>query len=98
MRQRDRRQSKVRLELTEAAPSSSIELLQRLAVRQPGIEGRVARAILEAAGVNASPNTASMVLSETKKLLRYLKAKKLLADDFQERRTQIADDFIERYD
>jgi hypothetical protein len=93
---RKQSKSEVRLELTEAAPHSSIELLQRLAVRQPEIEARAARAILEAAGVNASPNTASMVLSETRKLIRYLKAKKLLADDFQERRTEIADDFIER--
>jgi hypothetical protein len=95
---RKQSKSKVRLEPTEAAPSNAIELLQRLAVREPEINTKAAKAILEAAGVNASPNTASMALSETRKLIRYLKAKKLLSDDFHERRTQINDDFIERKD
>lgn len=87
--------TKAQLVLSDTAPSSATALLQRLVVREPKIDPIRARVILESAGVKASPATCSMVISEAKRMLRYLGEAKLLVDDFDRRRRWQSSDFDE---
>lgn len=87
---------KATLELSDGSPTSSVTLLQRLAIRDPEIDAKRAKATLEAAGVKVSPLTASMVINETQRLLRALDKAGLLHDDFDRLRRRRFHDFIER--
>ncbi|MGE3992942.1 hypothetical protein [Pseudorhodoplanes sp.] len=78
--------------LSDDAPRNAVELLQRLAVTEPGIKAERARQLLEHVGINVSPALASMVISEAKRLIRFLKEADLVCDDFAQKRRGAADD------
>ncbi len=74
--------------------TTAVEALQRIAVCHPDITTKQAATLLRELGKDASPGLTSTVLSETKKLLRYLDRHGLLVDNFEKRRTRIDDDLF----
>jgi hypothetical protein len=80
--------------LADDAPRNAVALLQRLAVTEPGIKAERARTLLEHVGVHASPATCSMVLSEARRLIRFLKEHDLVCENFSERRRDDIDGIV----
>lgn len=97
MRQSEKPEDRVWLELSDTAPRNITRLLLRLAVRDDEITGKRAQAMLEAVGIRTSVMTCNSVISETRTVLRYLESKNLLSEDFERRRTHTASDFVTRY-
>ena len=75
--------------------TSTVEVLQRIAVCHPNITTKEAATLLRQLGKDASPALTSSTLSDTRWLLRYLDKHGLLKDDFEKRRKRIYDDLIE---
>lgn len=82
------------LELSKGAPRESTKLIPRLVIRESGVTGERAKALLNGVGINISLMSANMLVADAKRMLRILDQRGLLCDDFEGRRSHASSDFV----